>query len=121
MPNLEQERAAYAWGCVQERDICTTDYVKLSKSAPALVMGNGLMQTLAFFKSKNKDHHNNLNLHIMNWLAQRFLGRQTTDFHQIMNFLHGKDSSVYRLATEETMELLRWIRQFAAAVNDSGE
>lgn len=45
MPNLEQQRAAYAWNCVQN---CSSDYVNLAKSAPALVMGNGLMQTLAF-------------------------------------------------------------------------
>lgn len=117
MPNLEQERAAYAWNCVQN---CSSDYVNLAKSAPALIMGNGLMQTLAFFKSKDKAHHRNLNSHIMEWLHRRFLCQ--ADFAQVMTFLHGADdSSLYRRATEETMELLRWLRQFAAAVKGSDE
>jgi len=116
MPNLEQQRAAYAWNCVQN---CSSDYVNLAKSAPALVMGNGLMQTLAFFKSKNKNHHASLNRHIMEWLHRRFACQ--ADFTQIMPFLHGADSSVYRQATEETMELLRWLRQFAAAVKGNEE
>lgn len=118
MPNLEQERAAYAWKCVQN---CSSDYVNLAKSAPALVMGNGLMQTLAFFKSKGKNHHNNLNRHIMNWLPRKFPDCQEEDFASIMTFLHGAESPVYRQATEETMELLRWLRQFAAAVKGTAE
>jgi len=113
MLNLEQERAAYAWNCVQN---CKSDYVNLAKSAPALIMGNGLMQTLAFLQSKGKDHHMNLNKHIFDWLKERF-PECKNDYNGVMRFLHGSDSLVYRRATEETLELLRWIRQFAAAVD----
>jgi len=119
--SLEQKRAAYAWNCVKERGVCTTDYVNLAKSAPALVMGNGLMQTLAFYESKGgsrsnpkKPHYHDLNNHIFQWLSERLsCGKE---FAQVMNFLHEAGSTTYRQATEETMELLRWLRQFAAAV-----
>jgi len=114
MPNLEQKRAAYAWSCVQN---CNSDYVNLAKSAPALVMGNGLMQTLAFFQSKGKDHHNSLNRHIFSRLKNRFPDMcKGEDFKTVTRFLYDSGSIKYRRATEETLELLRWIRQFAAAV-----
>ncbi|MBW1963133.1 MAG: type III-B CRISPR module-associated protein Cmr5 [Deltaproteobacteria bacterium] len=116
MPNLEQERAAHAWKCVQN---CGKDYVNLAKSAPALVMGNGLMQTLAFFqsKSKGKDHYSNLNSHIFSWLETRFPEKcKGNNYNNVMSFLHNSDPLKYRQATEETLEFLRWIRQFAAAV-----
>ncbi len=118
MPNLEQQRAAYAWECVQK---CSSEYVNLAKSAPALIMGNGLMQTLAFFNSKNKHHHEALNRHIFTWLARRFPDAKPGDFTSAMKFLHGTTSLSYRQATEETMELLRWIRQLAAAVKEDKE
>lgn len=118
MANLEQQRAAYAWRCVQG---CSSEYVNLAKSAPALIMGNGLMQTLAFFNSKkDKAHHEELNNHIFGWLKQRF-PLSKADFRSVMEFLHGSKSLTYRQATEETMELLRWIRQFAAAVKGDNE
>jgi CRISPR-associated protein Cmr5 len=118
MPNLEQKRAAYAWKCSQN---CSSDYVNLSKSAPVLIMGNGLMQTLAFFNSKkDKQHHEDLNRHIFGWLKKRFPVPKA-DFKSVMEFLHNSKSLTYRQATEETMELLRWIRQFAAAVKGDKE
>lgn len=114
MPDLGQQRAAHAWKSVQQ---CTKDYTNLAKSAPALIMSNGLMQTLAFYEAKGKDHHKALLRHILIWLKGRFSGIESPDFPSTMRFLHSAESNDYRRATEETLELLRWIRQFAAAVS----
>ena len=80
-------------------------------------MNNGLMQTLAFYQDKGKPHHQALNQHIIGWLWEHPLRRDegvAPTFEQTMQELLANDSQAYRKATEETLALLRWIRQFAA-------
>jgi len=113
-PSLDQKRAAYAWQKVQGQN---DEYGKLAKGAPALIMNNGLMQTLAFYQDKGKSHHKALNQHIIGWLWERRPGRDVgvaPTFEQTMAELLTADSQAYRKATEETLALLRWIRQLAA-------
>lgn len=118
--DLEQQRAAYAWKSALE---CrTSEYVNLAKSAPALIMNNGLMQTLAFYESKAKDRrendpHKTLTRHLCSWLVEREFSRsKERSFADVMKDLYGSDSGEYRRATEEALALLRWIRQFASAL-----
>lgn len=110
--SLEQQRAKFAWERVQG---CSKDYTNLAKAAPALIMNNGLMQALAFYQSKGKAHHLALNRHLCEWLRQRGIVQQA-EFASVMTALHGADAAIFRRATEETLALLKWIRQFAAAV-----
>jgi CRISPR-associated protein Cmr5 len=133
MLDLGQLRAAYAWRKVQG---CDEKYADLAKAAPALIMGNGLMQTLAFNQSKDKDkenHHRQLNQHICEWLVKTFQGQgqfpRISDweglkpqdlFEKTMRALAEAQPPLYRQATEEAMALLRWIRQFAAAASGRG-
>lgn len=124
--SLEQKRAAYAWGCVQG---VSSEYVNLAKAAPSLIMSNGLMQTLAFFKSKDKDKdkdpHAALLGHVLRWLirpeaACSFL--TSSDFSHAMAQLAAPNvsSEQYLHATREALAILKWIRQFAAAVKPEG-
>jgi len=127
MVDLDQQRAAFAWQQVEQAKEALgdhySDYKKLAKGAPAMIMNNGLMQTLAFFRSKgeehkgknNKDHHDLLLTDILAWLHDKECSVPVPlDYQEAMNFLHSKASSEqYRQATEETMHLLRWLRQFA--------
>ena len=111
-PSLDQQRAAYAWKKVQGAN---EEYGKLAKGAPALIMNNGLMQTLAFYQDKAKPHHIDLNKHLIDWLTIYFdQQNKTIAFETMMECLLKIDSKKYRQATEETLALLRWIRQFAA-------
>lgn len=112
--SLDQQRAAYAWECVQGCNSRNGDYTNLAKAAPALIMNNGLMQALAFYQSKGKEHHPTLNRHLCEWLRQRDIVQQA-DFAGVMTALHTADAAKFRHATEETLAVLRWIRQFAAA------
>lgn len=125
MLDLGQRRAAYAWDKVQG---CGEKYANLAKAAPALIMGNGLMQTLAFYQGK-EEHHRKLNQHICEWLIERFQGQGQFPknpeparlkhgdlFSDVMRALASAEPPVYRQATEETMALLRWMRQFSSAV-----
>ena len=114
MRNIDQERAAYAWDCVQN---IPDKYTNLVKGAPALIMTSGLMQTLAFYQGKGEKHHKDLVGHICTHLHTRFKKEITSvEFKTVMESLHGSNPRFYQLATEETLELLRWLRQFAPAV-----
>ena len=119
--SLDQERARFAWEKVQRQ---TEEYTKLAKGAPALIMQSGLMPVLAFYKEKNKAHHDALLNHLCLWLQSQFPQQiPSANFTQIMSALMGSQqgnatghAQFYRMATEESLSILRWIRQFAAAV-----
>lgn len=115
--SLDQERAAHAWKSLPST--VESELVNLAKGAPALIMSNGLMQTLAFYQDKGGKAHKNLVATIASWLhEQRLVEGQ--DFGKVMTSLHGSSSDTYMLATEETLELLKWVRQLAAARNKEG-
>lgn len=115
---LEQQRAQFAWQCAQEGvQVAGAEYRNLAKAAPALIMNNGLMQTLAFYQDKNKDHHRTLATQLRRWIMQRAGGNgQDPGFQPMMEVLLRAQPDQYRQATDETLLILRWIRQFAAAL-----
>lgn len=125
---LEQQRAQFAWDCAKEGNAVAGDeYRNLAKAAPALIMNNGLMQTLAFYedKGKKKDgstdpdkrHYHELSKHLRRWMMKRAGGNgQDPGFQPMMQALLGATPADYRRATDETLLILRWIRQFAAAL-----
>jgi CRISPR type III-B/RAMP module-associated protein Cmr5 len=51
MSTLDQRRAQYAWERAN-RNTRVDGYREMVKGAPALVMGNGLMATLAYYRSR---------------------------------------------------------------------
>ncbi len=124
MRDLDQQRAAFAWKRVDAarkelNDKTYEGYKNLAKAAPALIMNNGLMQTLAFFTSKGQKernlHHRRLRDDILVWLNSKHCHIPVPkEYERAMDWMHSQASSEqYRLATGETMHLLRWLRQFA--------
>lgn len=114
---LEQQRAEAAWRYAQEGVTLSDQYKDLAKAAPALIMNNGLMQTLAFYEDKGKAHHKALAGHLRRWIMQRAGGADNDPgFSSFMEILLKADSAMHRQASEEALLLLRWIRQFAAAL-----
>jgi len=123
MQTLDQERAAFAWGCVskarEKAEVDYESYTNLAKSAPALIMSNGLMPTLAFFEQKYDEkkgknlHARELNNALLYWLAEHVSDSKAHDYKDVMRSLHNANSTQYLHATEEALEILRWIRQFA--------
>jgi CRISPR-associated protein Cmr5 len=130
---LDQKRAGFAWkqasNHVKEHG---KDYVNLAKGAPALIMGNGLMAALAFYKSRDKKHATAVLTDIAGWIAQTKIldsvdapglpAAQARDpeavlFAQIMHRLQHAKSVTYMRATDETLAMLKWLRQFADAVD----
>lgn len=119
---LDQQRAAFAWECASAgMKQHGKEYKVLAKGAPALIMNSGLMPTLAFYAGKG-DTHKMLLKHLAGWFSKRFAGRQEyrpapTKFEEVMAHLHGKSSEFYMEATDEALEILKWIRQFVDAVD----
>jgi CRISPR-associated protein Cmr5 len=115
--SLDQRRAAYAWQCVRGQN---KDYENLAKAAPAMLMNNGLMQTLAFYQNKSKDkgkeHHKALLKHILGWLTQQQIV-PSDDYEQAMQALHSMNAADYRHASAEALEIVKWLRQLAPTVN----
>lgn len=126
--SLDQKRARFAWEMVQKQ---SSEYTKLAKGAPALIMQSGLMPVLAFYRDKGgekdrktKTHHDWLLAHLCEWLYQQFKPRiNGKEFPAVMTALMGdpkgdaaEHARFYQQATAEVMALLRWIRHFAAAV-----
>ena len=116
---LEQKRAQFAWRYAEEGVASAgKEYQTLAKAAPALIMNNGLMQTLAFYREKDKDQHRRLGEHLRRWLSVRDGGPdRDVGFDPMMQALLSTDSTAYRRATDEALLILRWIRQFASARN----
>lgn len=125
---LDQKRAEFAWERVEAaaQAHLIVDYTKLAKSVPALTMGSGLMQTLAFLQSKEKPHHLALVVALCRWLGrnlggtpvnaqERFPPEPAADFDTVMAALCQAQSGLYLRASDESLALLRWIRQFADA------
>lgn len=131
---LDQKRAEYAWEQVNKavEQKIIADYTREAKGASALIMGNGLMQTLAFLTAKGKPQHKALCDHLCRWLGRTLGGMPVTDqerfpqeryasYQDVMKALHAGPSSLYLRATDEAMALLRWLRQFADACNKAGK
>lgn len=108
---LEQRRAQDAWRCAEG---CKAEYMKLAKSLPALIMGSGLMQVIAFLHSKSDGHeHRKLAMHLLAWLNSRFPRSAPADFEEFMKSMFEAPSADYQLVTLEALAWLKWLRQMA--------
>lgn len=117
---LEQQRAADAWRCAREQT-SGKDYVNLAKGLPALIMNSGLIQVLAHLHAKGgrngNRQHGELEMHLRQWLAQRFDALPNKDFDRFMYVLiEDTDPQRFQQITAEAMAWLRWMRQVAPAV-----
>lgn len=119
-PTLEQQRAADAWRCARDQN---KEYVNLAKGLPALIMNSGLLQIVAFLREKGlkekqekQRHCSVLGDQLRSWVHKRF-HEVPEDFDGFMKALMNADPRQFQLITAESLSWLRWLRQFAAAVN----
>lgn len=133
METLEQMRSKRAWKDVSDRATALgADFKKYkitSKGAPMMIMNSGLMATLAFYQSrgeKDKVACRAFVEDVMSWLIEQKIlvgigaasGTPPRDpFAPVMGTLLNAPSAVYQQATTETLAYLRWLRQFADAVD----
>lgn len=122
-PTLDQRRAAHAWKCVTQHRCdfdgeAFKDYRNFAKGAPALVMGSGLMAALAFWQSRGTLPARAVAQNVLSWLAREHPA--LAQFERAMEAMAGGiDARRYMALTDDALALLRWLRQFADAVEAS--
>ncbi|MBI5194650.1 MAG: type III-B CRISPR module-associated protein Cmr5 [Nitrospirae bacterium] len=120
----EQERAKMAWELANDvPNNLIDDYASLVKSAPVMILTNGLGQALAFIISKSKSKEYSLLYdHLNKWLAGNVVWTQNEDISNdlIERVIHEK-SQGYRMATEEALAFLAWVKRFATALAKGGD
>ncbi|WP_457548467.1 type III-B CRISPR module-associated protein Cmr5 [Archaeoglobus sp.] len=115
MRSLEQERAKFAYekvNSVKGKEF-EEDYARYVKSAPALILANGLGNTLAFYKSKKKKAYDALYNHLNEWLKERGFYDDNTD---VLEWIMSTDALQVFMATQEVLSLLNWMTKFAKAM-----
>ena len=116
---LDQQRAQYAWNRASQNAM-VDGYREMAKSAPALIMGNGLMPALAYYNSRTGSNQKPAELMLadmLGWLAKRQM--VPNGFSDAMTTFFGIGSQDYMHATEETLAMIKWLRQFADAVESA--
>ena len=117
----EQERAKKAWELANAVPISIiSKYASLAKSAPVMILTNGLGQTLAFFISKSNDRneYNLLYQHINEWLDDSISWTPNDEIgNDLIEKVINENSQIYRMVTEETLAFLSWIKRFATALD----
>ncbi len=116
MRSLEQERAKFTYEKVKSvmGAEFEEDYARYVKSAPALILANGLGNTLAFYKSKKKKAYDTLYDHLNEWLKERGFYDDNTDVLEWI--MSSADSLQVFRATQEVLSLLNWMTKFAKAM-----
>lgn len=121
--NLDHDRALYAYICMEKIEGCGDETKKKYRSAVlasgALIQKSGLMQTLAFYLSKNdKEHYKQLAGHILHWdYVYGGTGLPLDIYRKLLNL--SDEDVMYR--TQEAKALILWLKRFAEAMLEKGE
>ena len=124
MRSLEQETAKFAYEKVKSvkgKDF-EENYARYVKNAPALILTNGLGNTLAFYKSKSKKSSKEarayleLYRHINEWLEERGFCKGDA-----LEWIINTESLSVFYATQEVLALLNWMTKFAKAELEEAE
>jgi CRISPR-associated protein Cmr5 len=120
---IEQGRSRFA--LEQVRSLATPavkDFAKLASGLPAMILQNGLGQTLAFLLAKGTkdgkvaDHDKHIlafNM-VVGWLAKQQL-LQKTGHARTMEELSQMEQRDYLGAQREALKILEWVKRYANA------
>jgi CRISPR-associated protein Cmr5 len=112
---LDQERAAYAWDCIQRvltlKPEEQREFGIQLKRLPTRIMAAGLGQALAFLHAKK--YAPALVENLDNWLARRRVP-SGDEVSLLVRVIKG-DADFQRYATAEVLAYLLWLTRFADA------
>jgi CRISPR-associated protein Cmr5 len=124
---LEQRRATLAAECSADKGFSSREYRSLAKKVPAMLMTNGLGQTLAYLQAKAKGSETTaeglIYKHLSKWLKHpncpvKWIdqsGRPVSD-DDLLKRIQNVPSVVYRQATREALIFAGWLKRFAEAL-----
>lgn len=117
---LQQERAASAWAQIEhvedhQKSDFKKEYGSLIRGLPAMILSDGLAQTLAFLLAKGKEDpkkpHQAAYDHLSVWVCQRLkAGNQ-----DLLQWVLQRSSTDYRRAATESLAYLHWLKRFVEA------
>lgn len=107
----DQARASAAWRALDQVTTNQEEYGSLARRLPALIQTNGLGQTLAFLRSKDKPHFQQIYQHVSVWVLQHVSGQGD----DLLEWIIGASSNSYRRAAVEAAAYALWLRRFAEA------
>lgn len=125
--NISLQISAYAYSCIEEvsdRNY-SGKYKTLVKKLGQLILKNGLIQTLVFFQSKEKQEHDLLIKHLAEWWGQSpLLGfnlkinyseskKIRTENKKVIEKIVNLDSNKYKNCTKEGLKLSVWLARLA--------
>jgi len=85
-------------------------YKTLCKKAGSLVRNSGLMQTLAFFKARDEEHHRDLVTHLEQELRSLEI---LPAGKNLFDYTRASSVPVYMYLTREILLLLNWHKRLA--------
>lgn len=117
--DIEKDRAEFAYKKVEEiadekynktlyTDVKKEEYKSYVKKIPTMIQTNGISATFAFMFSKKKTYkiiYDQIN----EWLQKRNLKKE----EELVKWIIGLDSSMYKYVSAEILYLLNWMRRFA--------
>ncbi|MCX7999851.1 MAG: type III-B CRISPR module-associated protein Cmr5 [Leptospiraceae bacterium] len=108
----KQERAQKAYHFVSEASKDTSlnhnEYKQYIKKLPMMIYTNGLSASLAFVFSKGSPAYKKIYEQIGNWLQEKQIIKA-----ELIKEILELDSINYRVATNEVLALLEWMKRFA--------
>ncbi|MFN3996106.1 MAG: type III-B CRISPR module-associated protein Cmr5, partial [bacterium] len=93
------------------------DYASHAKRLPQLIISNGLIPTLAFYKAKGKDRgqiYQDISEILENLKCKPFCDWKSRNPNkELIEFLLETDAHTLRLATTETLSISDWLKRMA--------
>jgi len=119
MRTLGQLRAEYSLKALAELDnSLRKDFKSFSAGLPAMILGNGFGQALAFLLAKGKDRQMDKHLAafsiIADWLVKRNLIASDSKIN-ILRQISTMEQAVYLQCQKETLAMLEWLKRYANA------
>lgn len=114
----QQRRAAQAWNNVESLNSASfrNDYGSLVRGLPAMIQTDGLGQSLAFLLAKAKGDRHTAHYAVYSHLEEWLRGAEQFNFQgDLLQWLLGKNSGVYRQVATEAQAYLGWLKRFAEA------
>lgn len=119
MKNLEQIRAASAINFAKKVDEGKIRAAGINdgqaiKKIPPMIMGNGLLATIAFSLERNREGYASILSALAEHLASPFINITpgVKDAQSLINHLVTQDSATLKLATAEALEWFGYARRF---------
>ena len=128
--NIIHECAEYAYRCVEDIMNRNEDIQKKYRSevmsTGTRIKGSGLMQTLAFYCSKDELHFLKLTLHLLKWILKdeqvngKSLNTEKWDedkeqMMKIFSFLLNKPDDEMIYYTQMALDVTEWLKRFSDA------